>query len=317
MQPTLEDDELLFVEKVSKHFGDPARYDVVICHYDDSNTNYVKRIIGLPGETISIVDGKPYINGEPLQDDVYGSGLKPHDMDPVTIPEDCVFVMGDNRANSMDSVSIGPIQKKYIVGLSLIHILRSMDDRALREIALIENLQRVNLNPVEEAESISLLMQEYGLTQENVSERVGKSRSAVANALRLLSLPPAVLQMVRDGKLSSGHARAVLSVPGEDRQLAFAEEIVKQGYSVREAEKRAKLWKEEAARPAKKKAVLDLHLRSAQEELQQRLGTKVEFTGTPEKGKISICILYTSLLCYKLISRKKDSVKRYMASVPA
>ena len=166
--------------------------------------------------------------------------------------------------------------------------MRPVDDRALREIALIENLQRVNLNPVEEAESISLLMQEYGLTQENVSERVGKSRSAVANALRLLSLPSAVLQMVRDGKLSSGHARAVLSVPGEDRQLAFAEEIVKQGYSVREAEKRAKLWKEESARPAKKKAVLDLHLRSAQEELQQRLGTKVEFTGTPEKGKISI-----------------------------
>ena len=167
-------------------------------------------------------------------------------------------------------------------------IVRPVDDRALREIALIENLQRVNLNPVEEAESISLLMQEYGLTQENVSERVGKSRSAVANALRLLSLPSAVLQMVRDCKLSSGHARAVLSVPGEDRQLAFAEEIVKQGYSVREAEKRAKLWKEESARPAKKKAVLDLHLRSAQEELQQRLGTKVEFTGTPEKGKISI-----------------------------
>ena len=165
---------------------------------------------------------------------------------------------------------------------------RASRKAGLSEIALIENLQRVNLNPVEEAESISLLMQEYGLTQENVSERVGKSRSAVANALRLLSLPSAVLQMVRDGKLSSGHARAVLSVPGEDRQLAFAEEIVKQGYSVREAEKRAKLWKEESARPAKKKAVLDLHLRSAQEELQQRLGTKVEFTGTPEKGKISI-----------------------------
>lgn len=167
-------------------------------------------------------------------------------------------------------------------------IVRTMDDRALREIALIENLQRVNLNPVEEAESISLLMQEYGLTQENVSERVGKSRSAVANALRLLSLPPAVLQMVRDGSLSSGHARAVLSVPGEDCQLAFAKEIIAQGCSVREAEKRAKLWKEAPSHPGKKKAVLDLHLRTAQEELQQRLGTKVEFSGTPEKGKISI-----------------------------
>lgn len=116
MQPTLEDNELLFVEKVSKLFGDPSRYDVVICHYDESNTNYVKRVIGLPGETISIVDGRPYINGEPLTDDQYGSGLKPRDMAPVTIPEDCVFVMGDNRANSMDSASIGPIPKKYIVG---------------------------------------------------------------------------------------------------------------------------------------------------------------------------------------------------------
>ena len=100
-------------------------------------------------------------------------------------------------------------------------IVRSMDDRALREIALIENLQRVNLNPVEEAESISLLMQEYGLTQENVSERVGKSRSAVANALRLLSLPPVVLQMVRDGKLSSGHARAVLHAAVRDYLHSF------------------------------------------------------------------------------------------------
>lgn len=116
MQPTLEDNELLFVEKVSKLFGDPARYDIVICHYDDTSTNYVKRVIGLPGETIAIVDGKPTINGQPLDDDLYGVGLKPHDMAPVTIPDDCVFVMGDNRANSKDSVSIGPIQKKYLVG---------------------------------------------------------------------------------------------------------------------------------------------------------------------------------------------------------
>lgn len=168
-------------------------------------------------------------------------------------------------------------------------IIRSMDDRSLRELALIENLQRVNLNPVEEAESIALLMKEYGLTQENVSERVGKSRSAIANALRLLSLPSPILQFLRDGKLSSGHARAVLSVPGEEKQIAFANEILAQGYSVRQAEKKAKLWKEgvDESKTSKREA-LDLHLRSAQEQLQQRLGTKVEFTGTPEKGKISI-----------------------------
>ena len=99
--------------------------------------------------------------------------------------------------------------------------------------------------------------------------------------------------MVRDGSLSSGHARAVLSVPGEDCQLAFAKEIIAQGYSVREAEKRAKLWKEAPSQPGKKKAALDLHLRTAQEELQQRLGTKVEFTGTPET------VSYTHLDVYK------------------
>ena len=103
-------------------------------------------------------------------------------------------------------------------------IVRDMSDRALHEIALIENLQRVNLNPVEEAESISMLMKEYGLTQEAVSERVGKSRPAVANALRILSLPPEVLQMVRDGQLSSGHARVTAcvkrkSVPKLGRKL--------------------------------------------------------------------------------------------------
>lgn len=164
-------------------------------------------------------------------------------------------------------------------------IVRSISDRALRELALIENLQRVNLNPVEEAESISMLMKEYGLTQEAVAERVGKSRSAVANALRLLSLPREVVQMVRDGRLTSGHARAVLSLPADD-QLPFARELVRDGVSVREAERRAKLWKTAPAdKPVK---TLDVHLRSAQQQLQQRLGTKVELTGTPQKGKIAI-----------------------------
>ena len=116
MQPTLESGEVVCIEKVSKAFSDPQRYDVVICHFDETSTNYVKRIIGLPGETVSVVGGKPYINGEPLDDDIYGTGLKPVDMEPVTIPEDCVFVMGDNRANSKDSVVVGPIQKSRIVG---------------------------------------------------------------------------------------------------------------------------------------------------------------------------------------------------------
>ena len=110
------------------------------------------------------------------------------------------------------------------------------DDKKAMELALIENLQRQDLNPVEEAMGYQSLLSDYGLTQEEAASRVGKSRPAVANALRLLNLPAEVLEMLRCGKLTAGHARAVLSLKTEKKQLEAAQKISALGLSVRQAE---------------------------------------------------------------------------------
>lgn len=172
-------------------------------------------------------------------------------------------------------------------GLSTVPaIVREYDDRQLMEAALIENLQRTDLNPVEEAEAISVLMGKYGLTQEIVSARVGKSRSTVANALRILTLSEPILQMVRDGRLSSGHARAVLMAP-QQVQLAFAQRIVSLGLSVRQAEKLAQDYKEPEA-IKKETPNIDPHIKSAEQQLEHIFGTRVSFSGDLKRGHIAI-----------------------------
>lgn len=119
-------------------------------------------------------------------------------------------------------------------------VVREMTDREAAELAMIENLQREDLNPMEEARGYQALMETYGMTQEQAAHAVNKSRPAVANALRLLSLPAPVAALVGEGHLSAGHARAVLSFDGEEAQLAAASSAVEEGLSVRELEKRAK-----------------------------------------------------------------------------
>jgi ParB family chromosome partitioning protein len=174
-------------------------------------------------------------------------------------------------------------------GLSAVPVIaKAYDDRQLMETALIENLQRTDLNPVEEAEAIQVLMEKYGLTQEVVSSRIGKSRPTIANALRILALPASVVQMVRDGSISSGHARAVLMVQKED-QLAFAQRIKAQGLNVRQAEKLAQAYRE-PKKPAETddEPIRDPHLRSAEVQLQRIFGTKVAVSGDLTRGKITI-----------------------------
>ncbi|MGN0635725.1 MAG: ParB/RepB/Spo0J family partition protein [Acutalibacteraceae bacterium] len=130
-------------------------------------------------------------------------------------------------------------------------VVREMTDEEAAALALIENLQREDLNPLEEAFGFRKLMDDFGLTQEEAAEKVGKSRPAVANALRLLKLPEAILELVRGGELSAGHARALLSFPAEEQMLETARLIIEKGLSVRETEKLAK----KAAKPKKEKEV--------------------------------------------------------------
>ena len=127
------------------------------------------------------------------------------------------------------------------------------DDKKATELALVENLQRADLNPMEEAEGYRTLMEEYGFTQEQVSERVGKSRSAVANALRLLALPEKLRALLETGELTPGHARAVLQVKGASAKVEFARLIVWDGLSVRKAEAMTQKYRKKPKNPKKRR----------------------------------------------------------------
>ena len=164
------------------------------------------------------------------------------------------------------------------------------DDRKVMEIGLIENLQREDLNPMEEAAGYRTLIQEYGLTQEEAAHRVSKSRPAVANAMRLLSLPQEVQWLIEQGNLSAGHGRALLSLPGAESQIAFAEEIMGKKYSVRETEERIRRLTQETETPAKEKPAHPhaIYFKDAEKKLTDRLSRRVTITQGKKKGKIAL-----------------------------
>ncbi len=154
------------------------------------------------------------------------------------------------------------------------------------ELALIENLQRQDLNPIEEAEGYELLMQQFGMTQEEVAHRVVKSRSAVANALRLLGLPDEVRTMVAEGKLSGGHARAVLAVQEEDKRVDAARQMV--GMSVRQAEALAKrLNKKPVQKPQPQGFSVD-YVADVEKELEGVLGRKISIQQGKNSGQLTL-----------------------------
>lgn len=164
-------------------------------------------------------------------------------------------------------------------------IVRDWDEQTRLEAALIENLQRDNLNPIEEAMGVRRLMDETGLTQEQAAERLGKSRPAVANLLRLLTLPDAVRQMLIEGKLSAGHGRALVTVDRK-RQIQLANLTVQQGWSVRQLERIcAQPVKEESKKPRIQRDAQFTQLEGMAREL---FGTRVKLDGDANNGKITL-----------------------------
>ena len=161
------------------------------------------------------------------------------------------------------------------------------DDRKAMELALIENLQRQDLNPVEEALGYQTLMEDYGLTQEQTAAQVGKSRPAVANALRLLGLCPDVLESLRKGELTAGHARAILTLKSEKKQLEAAKKIIALGMSVRAAETLCKNMAKE--KPEEKEPVFAVdYVAECEKTLSKQLGRGVKIVNVKRKGRFEL-----------------------------
>ena len=180
-----------------------------------------------------------------------------------------------------------------MAGLTVVPVrIIEADDRTTAELALVENLQREDLNPIEEAKGYKTLIEDYGLTQEDAAKSVGKSRPAVSNALRLLNLSPEVLHLVETGDLSAGHARALLSIQNEEIQLQTAKEIMAKALSVRKAEALAskalkKISESEESRQKSDPTEID-YAKEISTILTKKLGRKVTLTEGRNSGKIEL-----------------------------
>lgn len=170
-------------------------------------------------------------------------------------------------------------------------IVRGATPQQMLELALVENIQRADLNPLEEAAAFHSLMEDFGLTQEQVATRVGKNRTTIANSLRLLKLPEPVRAALADGRITEGHARAILAVP-EARQVSLLKAVLKSGFSVRQTEEAARRIVEKSQEPSERAASRDhgmpIETRAMEDELRQALGTRVQVFRSREGGRIVI-----------------------------
>ena len=176
-----------------------------------------------------------------------------------------------------------------LAGLSQVPVVViEADDRKAMELALIENLQRADLNPIEEAEGYQQLISQYGMTQEQAAERVGKSRPAVANALRLLSLGPEILKLVETGAISAGHARALLVLKTDGERMAVAQKVQNLSLSVRQTEALCKKMAKPVKEPPKEASVAVDYVAECEKELKRALGRGVRIVDGKRKGRIEL-----------------------------
>lgn len=225
--------------------------------------------------------------------------LQPLIISPSAIPGEYELIAGERR-----------LRAAKLAGLSEVPVVirPTVSEQERLQISLIENLQREDLNPIEEARAYQKLIKEFGLTQEEIAERLGKSRATVANTLRLLNLPQEIKEAVSSRIISSGHARTLVGLPVEEIQK-LVQRIIQERLSVRETEKIVERFKVESLKLKRKKKILP-ELISAAEELQQGLGTKVKIKGSVRKGKIEIYYYSLDDLNRLLDLLKKTNNKR-------
>ena len=168
-------------------------------------------------------------------------------------------------------------------------VIDEYSDEEVAEIALIENLQREDLNPIEEALGYHQLLEDFNLTQELISQKIGKSRSAIANSLRLLSLDDQIKKLLISGEISSGHARAILSLESTELRLALSKRIIEDNLNVRQAEEIAKQLNKKRTQKQKKETTAgDIEIENLENRIASTLGTKVKISHSPKKGRIEI-----------------------------
>ena len=170
-------------------------------------------------------------------------------------------------------------------------IIKDLSQKEQLEISLVENIQREDLNPIEEALAYMSLINAYNLTHEEISKRVGKSRASITNTIRLLNLEPQIQKWITEGDVSPGHARAILSIEDKNEHKKFADHIMKNNLSVREAENLSKKWADNKTKKSDKKSIpklREIEIQDAEEKLAKKLQTKVTINGTSIKGKIII-----------------------------
>ncbi|MBR2480488.1 MAG: ParB/RepB/Spo0J family partition protein [Clostridia bacterium] len=213
-----------------------------------------------------------------------------------------MIVAGERRYRAAKAVGLNAIPA----------MVKQIDERMIREISLIENLQRENLNAIEEAEAVAELMKLNGYTQEQLANRIGKARSSVANIVRLLSLEDEVKSLVAQDRLSAGHARALIPITDRETQIDFAYQAADGEMSVRELEVKVRYYLNPDKAPrkmsAKEKARLSIEMREFVDDLKRVFGTKVKLVGNDTKGRI--CIDYYNKddlqRIYELISTLKQ-----------
>lgn len=196
--------------------------------------------------------------------------------------ENYIIVAGERRFRAATLVGLKEIPA----------IIKELSDQKTREISLIENLQREDLNAIEAAEGLKELMDIYSLTQEELAARIGKARSSIANTLRLLLLEKKVKQLVREDKLSAGHAKSLIPITDAAVQLSFANEAIEQQLSVREMEKKVRFYLHPEKQPKKmnpeQKTKLNTEMRAFVDGMKRTFMTKVKLIGNEEKGRIII-----------------------------
>ncbi len=167
-------------------------------------------------------------------------------------------------------------------------IIKNYEEKEAAEVALIENLQREDLNPIEEAKGYKSLIDGFSMTQEEISKRVGKSRSAITNSLRILNLPEKIIKYLITGEISQGHGRALLSVNDDNLKIELADKIIKEGLNVRQVESLVKNISNTKKEKVKKMTQLDIEIKSIEERISKSLSTKVTIKHGAKKGKIEI-----------------------------